>query len=87
RGVKIIGERSGGGSCIVGHGITADGFPYHFSVNSRLSAQDFSKTVEGGAEVDKPLLSGGSYEWFYDYDNPSSSHLIAALKELFGSSY
>jgi hypothetical protein len=87
RGVKIIGERSGGGSCIVGHGITADGFPYHFSVNSRLSAQDFSKTVESGAEVDKPLMNGDSYEWFYDYDNPTTSHLIAALKELFGSSY
>ena len=87
RGLKILGERSGGGSCVVGAGITADGFPYHFSVNSRLSAQDFSKTVEGGAEVDKPLLNGESYEWFYDYDNPSSSHLIAALKELFGAAY
>ena len=82
RGVKIIGERSGGGSCIVGHGITADGFPYHFSVNSRLSAQDFSKTVESGAEPDKPLLSGDSYEKFY-----TESELIATLKELFGNAY
>ena len=82
RGVKILGERSGGGSCIVGQGITADGFPYHFSVNSRLSAQDFSKTVESGAEPDKPLLSGDSYEKFY-----TESELIAALKELFGDAY
>ena len=37
--------------------------------------------------MDKPLMNGDSYEWFYDYDNPSTSHLIAALKELFGSSY
>jgi len=82
RGVKILGERSGGGSCIVGQGVTADGFPYHFSVNSRLSAQDFSKTVEGGAEPDKSLLDGDSYEKFY-----TNSDLIAALKELFGDNY
>lgn len=82
RGVKIIGERSGGGSCIVGQGVTADGFPYHFSVNSRLSAQDFSKTVEGGAEVDKSLLNGESYEKFY-----TDSELIATLKEVFGDKY
>ena len=37
--------------------------------------------------MDKPLMNGDSYEWFYDYDNPSTSQLIAALKELFGSSY
>lgn len=82
RGVKILGERSGGGSCIVGQGITADGFPYHFSVNSRLSAQDFSKTVESGAEPDKSLLNGDSYEKFY-----TDSELIAALKELFDAAY
>ena len=82
RGVKIIGERSGGGSCIVGKGVTADGFPYHFSSNSRLSAQDFSKSVEGGAEVDKSLLDGDSYEKFY-----TNSVLIATLQELFGGAY
>ncbi len=82
RGVKIIGEQSGGGSCIVGQGVTADGFPYHLSVNSRLSAQDFSKTVESGAEVDKSLLSGDSYEKFF-----TNSDLVAALKEVFGDEY
>ncbi len=82
RGVKIIGERSGGGSCVVGMGVTADGFPYHFSSNSRLSAQDFSKSVEGGAEVDKSLLDGDSYEKFY-----TNSVLIATLQELFGGAY
>ena len=87
QGLKIIGERSGGGSCLVGMGITADGFPYRYSRNSRLCAQDFSKSTEGGAEVDKPLMNGDSYEWFYDYDNPTSSHLIAALKDLFGGAY
>lgn len=82
RGVKIIGERSGGGSCVVGVGVTADGFPYNFSSNNRLSAQDFSKSVEGGAEVDKSLLDGNSYEKFY-----TNSVLIATLKELFGGAY
>ena len=86
RGVKILGERSGGGSCVVGAGITADGFPYKYSRNSRLCAQDFSKSTEGGADLDKPLMNGDSYEWFYDYD-VSGSHLIATLKELFGGSY
>ena len=82
RGAKILGERSGGGSCIVGQGVTADGFPYHFSVNSRLSAQDFSKTVEGGAEPDINLMDGESYEKFY-----TNSDLITALKKLFGDKY
>ncbi len=82
RGIKIIGERSGGGSCTVGAGVTADGFPYHYSCNTRLSAQDFSKSVEGGAEVDISLLSGDSYEKFF-----TESDLIAALKELFGTAY
>ncbi len=86
RGVKIIGERSGGGSCVVGAGITADGFPYKYSRNTRLCAQDFSKSTEGGADLDKALMNGDSYEWFYDYD-VSGSHLIATLKELFGGSY
>lgn len=86
-GVKILGERSGGGSCMVGPAVTVDGFPYFFSTNVRLCAQDFSKTVEGGAEVDIELLNGDSYEYFYDYDNPSSSKLIAALKELFKEKY
>ena len=82
RGIKIIGERSGGGSCTVGAGVTADGFPYHYSCNTRLSAQDFSKSVEGGAEIDISLLSGDSYEKFF-----TESDLIAALKELFGTAY
>ena len=52
------------------------------AVNSRLSAQDFSKSVEGGAEVDKSLLDGASYEKFY-----TNSVLIATLQELFGGAY
>lgn len=82
RGIKIIGEQSGGGSCVVGSGVTADGFPYNYSCNDRLSAQDFSKSVEGGAEVDISLLDGDSYEKFFNNDD-----LIAVLQELFPDTY
>ena len=82
RGIKVIGERSGGGSCLVGAGITADGFPYYFSINNRMCSQDFGKSTEGGAEVDKELLDGDSYEKFF-----TNSDLIEVLKELFGGAY
>jgi hypothetical protein len=62
--------------------VTVDGFPYTFSGNTRLSAQDFSKSLEGGAEVDKELLNGDSYEKFY-----TNSDLIATLQDLFGTAY
>ena len=57
-------------------------FPYNYSCNDRLSAQDFSKSVEGGAEVDKSLMDGDSYEKFFN-----NSDLIATLKTLFGAAY
>lgn len=82
RGITIIGEESGGGSCTVGSGVTADGFPFNFSSNQRLCSEDFSKTVEGGAPVDYELKNGDSYENFYDNDS-----LIAALKEVFQENY
>ena len=66
----------------MGPGVTADGFPYQYSANSRLSSKDFSKSAEGGAQVDISLLDGDSYENFF-----TNSNLVAALKELFGSAY
>ena len=75
RGIKILGEQSGGGSCIVGSGVTADGYPFNFSFNMRICNETFTKTVENGAVPDKSL----EYSQFYDNDS-----LIAALKELFG---
>ena len=77
--IKIIGERSGGGSCIVGPGITADGFPFTYSVNSRLCSRDFSKTAEGGAEPDYELAD---YSKFFD-----SNELVTVLKTVFGDNY
>lgn len=78
RGIKILGERSGGGSCVVGACVTADGYPFNISFKMRICNETFSKTVEGGAEPDKVL----DYSKFYD--NPS---LISALKEVFPDTY
>lgn len=85
--IKIIGERSGGGCCMLGSAVTADGFPYNYSFNRRICSSDFSKTAEGGAEVDYGLTVGDDFSAdFYSkyFDNDS---LIAALKEVFGLSY
>ncbi len=60
-GIPIIGERSGGGSCFVAKACTADGFPYQYSGNFRISHKDWTD-VESGAPVTKEL----SYEQFYN---------------------
>lgn len=89
--IKVIGERSGGGSCMVAYGITADGFPFNYSFYQRICSSDFSKTVEGGAEVDLDLTVGswslgGDNSQYYSkfFDNEA---LITALKEVFGDKY
>ncbi|MBQ7158773.1 MAG: hypothetical protein IJS09_05040 [Treponema sp.] len=82
RGIKILGEPAGGGSCVVGVGVTADGFPFYFSRNMRKCNADFTKTLEAGAPVDLSLKDGDSYEKFYDDDA-----LVKALKEVFGKEY
>ena len=89
--IKVIGERSGGGSCVVGSGVTADGFPFNFSFYQRLCSSDFSKTNESGAELDYDLTVGtwnsdsinrDYYSKFFDNDE-----LIKALKAVFGDKY
>lgn len=52
--IKIIGQKSGGGSCVVRHACTADGFPYQYSGLERISRKDWSN-VEGGI----PVSEGG----------------------------
>ena len=73
-GIPIIGERSGGGSCIVALGATADGFPYSYSYKSRASRTDGS-SIEGGIPVSKEL----THEQFYDDET-----LQSVMNELFG---
>ena len=53
-GIEIIGQKSGGGSCVVRHACTADGFPYQYSGLERISRKDWSN-VEGGI----PVSEGG----------------------------
>ena len=42
---KIIGEKSGGGACVVHSSITADGMPFQMSGLSRLSYRDSKGTI------------------------------------------
>lgn len=84
RGISIIGEQSGGGSCVVGSGVTADGIPFNFSMNERMCSSDFSETVENGAKVDVDLTDGTGTDYSKFYDN---DELISTLKSLFGDKY
>ena len=53
-GYKIIGEKTGGGSCAVSLDTTADGIPYAHS--SYLCLTDKTgENIDGGVEVDFPL--------------------------------
>ncbi len=77
KGIKIIGQRSGGGSCLVRHGCTADGFPYQYSGTLRISHSDWSNVEDGAA-----ISEGGEIpadENMYDDDV-----LIAVMNNLFG---
>ena len=60
-GIPVIGERSGGGSCAVGTGCTADGFVFKYSASYHMSHADWT-SLESGAAVTKEL----PYEAFYD---------------------
>ena len=72
-GIPIIGERSGGGACAVGYGGTADGFPYLFSFNQRLSRKSDWSTVENGV----PATSGGEITAAQDfYDDAQLQKII-----------
>ena len=60
---KIIGQRSGGGDCIVGTGSTVDGTSWKMSSTSSIIRKDGS-SVDDGAAVDYEL----DYSHFYDAD-------------------
>ena len=53
-GIKIIGQKSGGGSCVVRLACTADGFPYQYSGLERISRKDWSNVEDG-----IPVSEGG----------------------------
>ena len=62
-GIPIIGKRSGGGSCVVGHGFTAEGFLFTYSLAYHLCNKNW-ESVESGAKITKSL----EYDEFYDDD-------------------
>ncbi|MBQ3965620.1 MAG: hypothetical protein II684_02160 [Treponema sp.] len=72
-GIPIIGERSSGGSCVVGYACTAEGFLFRYSASYHLCHTDWT-SVENGAPVTKEL----KYEQFYD-----QKALEAVMDELF----
>lgn len=72
-GIPIIGERSGGGSCLVGKTCSVDGLPYSYSFNMRTS--DYKgANIESGAKITKEL----TYDQFYD-----DAVLQSVMDELF----
>ena len=74
-GMKIIGQRSGGGSCAVGFGSTLEGFMYNYSSAMRISVGSDWTSVEGGVIPDKTIENS---EDFYD-----KAKLSAVMSELF----
>ena len=60
---KIIGQRSGGGDCIVASGCTPDGTMYSMSGSTSLIHEDGS-SFDDGAEVDYEI----DYSHFYDLE-------------------
>lgn len=73
-GIKIAGIRSAGGSCVVRHACTADGFPYQYSGCLRLSRKADWSAIEDGAPVDKELAAADMYD---------NAKLASAVNELF----
>lgn len=71
-GYKIIGEKSGGGSCAITTESTADGAFYVRSSSSTLCDASFNN-VDGGMKVDVDLLGNNdgekSYDRFFDFDS------------------
>ncbi len=72
KGIRILGERSGGGSCSVQGNSTADGWSYSISSNIHLinaSGED----IDAGVPVSVELVVKGEdgvrdYSAFYDFD-------------------
>ena len=76
-GIPVIGERSGGGACVVHIGCTADGFPYQFSGSRRLSHKSDWSTVENGT----PPSAGAELSAAADFYDEAK--LLEILNQLF----
>jgi hypothetical protein len=77
RGVAVIGEQSGGGPCAAEYCVTADGWRFTISSNTR-TASDTWENTDGGVPVDAELVKTGSdgtrdYSGLYDLDAISAA--------------
>lgn len=72
KGIPILGERSGGGSCSVQSNSTADGWLYTISNNIHL-INAAGEDIDAGVPVSAELMMAGDdgtrdYSAFYDFD-------------------
>ena len=72
KGVRILGERSGGGSCSVQSNSTADGWIYAISNNIHL-INAAGEDIDAGVPVSAELVTVGEdgtrdYSAFYDFE-------------------
>ena len=66
-GFKIIGEKSGGGSCAVARDTTADGIPYAHSSYLCLTDKK-GDNIDGGVEVDFAIEKEQISDYLYNCD-------------------
>ena len=64
-GIKILGQKSGGGSCSICSQTTADGIPFIRS-NFVMVANKAGENIDGGVPVDYPIEYGSGSSVFYD---------------------
>ena len=72
RGIPVLGERSGGGSCSVQGNGTADGWSYTVSNNIHL-INAAGEDIDAGVPVRAELVTAAEdgtrdYSAFYDFD-------------------
>ena len=72
KGIPVLGERSGGGSCSVQSNSTAEGWLYTISNNIHLINKD-GEDIDAGVPVSAELVTTGDdgtrdYSAFYDFD-------------------
>ena len=62
---KILGQKSGGGSCSICSQTTADGIPFIRS-NFVMCSNRAGDNIDGGVPVDYPIQYGNEYARYYD---------------------
>ncbi len=68
RGMAVLGETSGGGTCAVEKHASPEGFVYQFSSAMGRLIDARGETIDDGVPVDVPLTDGKDYSAFYDLD-------------------